>query len=183
MICQPLSSTEGTRRPDAALTVPDQPAESAAESSMDRWKGVYPPDSRRALRVDVLARHDYRCAYCDFDFLAGLDALLSATFDHLKPRAAGGPTTVENLVPACSTCNQLKGARTGFGLDKLRKLIARQRALRLVELIERLASLQAPFPRTSDRGRLSAIMVNVAGLLRRRMGAVDAAMEMVDRFP
>ena len=33
------------------------------------------------------------------------------TLDHVVPRCAGGPDTLDNLLPACSKCNNRKGTR------------------------------------------------------------------------
>jgi len=40
--------------------------------------------------------------------------------DHIQPRAAGGPTSAENLALACVTCSLKKAART-LGLDPISK--------------------------------------------------------------
>jgi 5-methylcytosine-specific restriction endonuclease McrA len=50
-----------------------------------------------------------RCIYCCrlVDF-SGLEAF---HVDHFIPRSAGGSDRLENLVPACSSCNLSKGAR------------------------------------------------------------------------
>lgn len=45
------------------------------------------------------------CAYCN----APLDDL-SRTVDHLYPKSRGGILSNSNKVPACGTCNQLKGS-------------------------------------------------------------------------
>ena len=46
---------------------------------------------------------DHRCAYC------GSSAKL--TVDHVLPVSRGGDNAIENLIPACLTCNLKKGAR------------------------------------------------------------------------
>jgi 5-methylcytosine-specific restriction endonuclease McrA len=61
------------------------------------------PLSRRT----VLARDHYTCQYCGA--CPGKSAL---TIDHVLPRSRGGPTTWENVVTACDTCNRRKGNRT-----------------------------------------------------------------------
>lgn len=61
------------------------------------------PLSRRT----VLARDHYTCQYCGA--CPGKSAL---TIDHVLPRSRGGPTTWENVVTACDTCNRRKGSRT-----------------------------------------------------------------------
>ena len=44
------------------------------------------------------------CAYC-----YGKDGQL--TLDHIKPVDAGGISTIDNVVPACKSCNSSKGAK------------------------------------------------------------------------
>lgn len=46
------------------------------------------------------------CHYCGIALTQG-----TRTRDHVVPRALGGPTKRDNLVPACSPCNWAKGAR------------------------------------------------------------------------
>jgi 5-methylcytosine-specific restriction endonuclease McrA len=57
------------------------------------------------VREDRLMAADGRkeCAYCG--------ATERLTWDHLIPRARGGPDTISNQVPACATCNSSKGDR------------------------------------------------------------------------
>lgn len=56
------------------------------------------------LRQYLLAKWDYACAYC-----GTTDVPLN--LDHIVPRARGGSNRVSNLVCACVTCNEKKGAR------------------------------------------------------------------------
>ena len=55
-------------------------------------------------RRNVLRRDRHRCAYC-----GAADRL---TIDHVLPRSRGGGDTWENLVAACTPCNNRKGNRT-----------------------------------------------------------------------
>lgn len=71
---------------------------------------------RRAARVRAIGRHsladvlalfeayDWRCAYC------GSDKAL--TVDHRVPLSRGGDDSVQNLIPACPSCNSSKHDRT-----------------------------------------------------------------------
>lgn len=52
----------------------------------------------------VLERYWFRCVWCGSD--AG-----SLTVDHVIPLSNGGLHHVDNLVPACRSCNSRKGAR------------------------------------------------------------------------
>jgi hypothetical protein len=56
------------------------------------------------LRLDewllILARFNYKCAYCGGKF---------ESLDHIVPVCQGGGTTAVNVVPACRPCNNRKG--------------------------------------------------------------------------
>jgi len=56
---------------------------------------------------NILADYGYQCAYCDKTWL---DCKL--TQDHVIPLSQGGGYTADNIVPACLSCNDKKGART-----------------------------------------------------------------------
>jgi 5-methylcytosine-specific restriction endonuclease McrA len=55
----------------------------------------------------ALARDGARCVWCGRE-LAGL---VRPTREHLVPRAKGGPSWLENEVPACGRCNRERGHR------------------------------------------------------------------------
>lgn len=61
----------------------------------------------RFSRRSVYARDRGTCQYCRQNI-----PLREATFDHVRPRSRGGPTTWENVVIACLKCNQRKANRT-----------------------------------------------------------------------
>ena len=61
----------------------------------------------RFSRENVFARDSGRCQYCLRKVTRA-----EATFDHVVPRAQGGHTRWENIVIACTPCNQKKGGRT-----------------------------------------------------------------------
>jgi len=87
------------------------------------------PYINRAMREEVARRHGvipggWRwivCAYCDDLILIEwrgsrvrfLDrqGLARPELDHVEPLFWGGPHTVDNLVPACMSCNRSKGPR------------------------------------------------------------------------
>ncbi len=56
-------------------------------------------------RKNILRRDNYKCAYCGRS-----DLML--TVDHIIPKARGGSDSWENLITACTKCNNLKGDRT-----------------------------------------------------------------------
>lgn len=55
-------------------------------------------------RKNVLRRDRFRCQYC-----GGRERL---TVDHVLPKSRSGGDTWENLVAACTPCNNRKGSRT-----------------------------------------------------------------------
>lgn len=58
-------------------------------------------------RRAVCIRDNSECGYCGVKLSSK-----EVTFDHILPLAVGGTTDFDNLITACKTCNQLKGART-----------------------------------------------------------------------
>jgi len=65
---------------------------------------------RRTLRFNrrnVLARDNHHCQYCDRWFPTS-----QLSLDHVIPRSQNGPTTWDNVVTACLSCNAKKGGRT-----------------------------------------------------------------------
>ena len=62
----------------------------------------------RAARLRLAVEHDGpRCVWCR-RVCAGL---VRATTDHLVPKVKGGPSWLENEVPACRRCNAERGHR------------------------------------------------------------------------
>jgi hypothetical protein len=53
-----------------------------------------------------------RCVYCKKEITPEPGRPDSYEADHQQPFSRGGPTTDENLAPACRTCNRSKGAKT-----------------------------------------------------------------------
>lgn len=58
------------------------------------------------LRFEVLRRDSFCCRYCGLHAADGR----GLTVDHVLPRALGGADTAENLVAACSDCNEGKAS-------------------------------------------------------------------------
>ncbi len=56
-------------------------------------------------RKNILRRDNYKCAYCG-------RSDLPLTIDHILPKAKGGIDSWENLICACTLCNNRKGDRT-----------------------------------------------------------------------
>lgn len=80
-----------------------------------------PPDKRHTLthkkraegygvehevysRTAIMARWNYRCAYCGEEPATHLD--------HVVPLSKGGADKEGNMLPACAGCNLSKGAKT-----------------------------------------------------------------------
>ena len=57
----------------------------------------------RELRLRILRRDGYRCAYCGEQ---------ATTVDHVRPKSRGGTDDPANLVSACPRCNYSKQGRT-----------------------------------------------------------------------
>ena len=69
-------------------------------------------------RKNIVWRDNHQCQYCANYFPS--DKL---TMDHVLPKSRGGQNTWENLVAACTKCNQKKGSRTTkeSGMHPLKK--------------------------------------------------------------
>jgi hypothetical protein len=65
-------------------------------------------DVSPALHSEVVLRAGHRCEYCQLSQLGQ-----EATFhiDHVVSRAAGGPSTIDNLALACVSCSLRKWAK------------------------------------------------------------------------
>lgn len=74
--------------------------------SVVRLRGYVRVPYRQVLltRRNLLRRDGHTCQYCG--------ATERLTLDHVLPRSRGGPETWENLVAACTRCNNRKGSRT-----------------------------------------------------------------------
>ncbi|RPI73909.1 MAG: HNH endonuclease [Ignavibacteriales bacterium] len=69
---------------------------------------VHVPYKRVVLtRKNVLRRDGFKCVYCG-------RSDLPLTIDHIIPKAQGGNDSWENLISACTFCNNRKGDRTPF---------------------------------------------------------------------
>jgi hypothetical protein len=65
-------------------------------------------DISPGLHAEVVLRAGNRCEYCQLSQL-GQEAAFH--IDHVVPRAAGGPTTADNLALACVSCSLRKWAK------------------------------------------------------------------------
>lgn len=70
------------------------------------------------IRKQVHAKFDGRCAYCGYEITQK-----AMQVDHIKPRYLNGTDDMENLNPACFSCNNYK---LTFSIDELRQQISKQ---------------------------------------------------------
>ena len=63
------------------------------------------PSNRKLSRQALFYRDKFTCQYCS-------KQTRQLTIDHVKPRSKGGLHTWENVVSACSDCNQKKAELT-----------------------------------------------------------------------
>ena len=77
--------------------------------SVIRFLEAMTPEIRRVKfsRENIYARDGGLCQYC-----GGRVAPGEFEYEHVIPRARGGKTIWENIVVACTRCNQRKGGRT-----------------------------------------------------------------------
>lgn len=75
--------------------------------SIIRLDSYIPVKYRKVIlsRKNILRRDTHKCQYCG-------RSDLPLTIDHLTPKARGGTDSWENLVTACTKCNNRKGDRT-----------------------------------------------------------------------
>jgi 5-methylcytosine-specific restriction endonuclease McrA len=66
-----------------------------------------PRNTVRLNRKNVFARDGSLCQYCGQSFPNS-----QLSFDHVKPKSRGGPTSWDNVVTCCLRCNAKKGDRT-----------------------------------------------------------------------
>lgn len=57
---------------------------------------------------ELLLSHNNKCFYCHVDVKSGINLHL----DHMIPLCKGGVHSIDNLTPACNTCNLKKGRMT-----------------------------------------------------------------------
>lgn len=74
------------------------------------------PHTDISKRKFLFKKQGGKCAYCEVAFTQEI----TPTFDHIKPKSKGGGNNLENLVLACSQCNQLKGNMHSYAEAKMR---------------------------------------------------------------
>lgn len=58
--------------------------------------------------IDLIDFYNSKCYYCTINVVRGINLHI----DHVQPLSKGGKHNLENLVPACKTCNLKKGTKT-----------------------------------------------------------------------
>lgn len=84
----------------------------------DRWWYKGDVRSPSAGWPAVFEAANYHCVYCRKNVSASLEDIVSSTTDHVVPQLIfpeggkhpHGPNHLNNLVPACSVCNSIKGS-------------------------------------------------------------------------
>lgn len=80
---------------------------------------TFRPYISKVIKRQVLEKYDYHCAYCG----SNIDQENTACLDHIVPIYQGGSSEIENLNPACHTCNNWK---TTFSLEHFRREMSKQ---------------------------------------------------------
>lgn len=66
---------------------------------------------------------DFRCAYCELDYLGTYNDYRSAELDHITPLSAGGEHAFENIAVCCRTCNLLKSTYVPNGKNRTEQIL------------------------------------------------------------
>ena len=130
----------------------------------------------------IMARDDYRCAYCGLDMLGSLDALLNSSIDHVVPRSAAGTNDPANLVACCTTCNHLKGKVPVFSVCEGAMIINRHRAALIPLLQERMADIGFEFLRQTEAPLPARRFAAAANVLAGQVEGIRRAVETINRF-
>ena len=107
-------------------------------------------------KKNILLRDNYTCQYC------GLKGERMMTVDHVHPRSKGGPSTWENLVCACTRCNNRKNNRTPEHANMLAQAQAESAEVYTVDTRQtqhpagRMAQVLVPLQRLDRRGKSRA---------------------------
>ena len=118
---------------------------------------------RQVTNTFLFARDEYRCQYCHRhrSDLRGREFL---TRDHVVPISRGGDNSWQNVVTACSVCNNRKGSRLPeeVGLH-LQRLPAEPNYVQLVWAVRRITAVQARYIRMFyGQDVLSALLAGAA---------------------
>jgi hypothetical protein len=106
--------------------------------------------------IDKLVEHGLFCHYCKTELTAE-----TLTKDHLTPTCRGGSSAIENMVPACLPCNQMKAWRTEDEFMSARAFLSTRR---------RGTSFNSCIPRPEPPKISYEERFNEPGLLKRLIG-------------
>jgi 5-methylcytosine-specific restriction endonuclease McrA len=102
---------------------------------------------RQVTNTFLFARDEYRCQYCHRhrSSLRGREFL---TRDHIVPISRGGDNSWQNVVTACSPCNNRKGSRlpNEVGMHLVRTPIE-PNYVQLIWAVRRITAVQAKYIR------------------------------------
>jgi len=98
---------------------------------------------RQVTNTFLFAREDYACGYCG-THRSELRGRQFLTRDHILPTSRGGGNTWDNVVTACSPCNNRKGNRLPHEAGmKLRVKPREPNYVHLVWAVRRVTPIQA----------------------------------------
>jgi 5-methylcytosine-specific restriction endonuclease McrA len=100
---------------------------------------------RQVTNTFLFARDGYRCQYCG-RHRAALRSREFLTRDHVEPISSGGDNSWENVVTACSTCNNRK-ANHSLSVSGMRLLSVpvEPNHVELVWAVRRITDVQAKY--------------------------------------
>ena len=100
---------------------------------------------RQVTNTFLFARDGYRCQYCG-RHRAALRSREFLTRDHVEPISSGGDNSWENVVTACSTCNNRK-ANHSLSVSGMRLLCVpvEPNHVELVWAVRRITEVQAKY--------------------------------------
>lgn len=126
-------------------------------NSTRNWRSLG-REKRQRIRHEVCERHGWKCYYCNRDFLRSIDDFLLLTMDHVVPTSEGGAhCDPNNMVPACTVCNETKGALMANSPREMRRIIADKKLERAGEYLAVM--------RLRRRVRFRRLMAALAGCL------------------
>ena len=98
---------------------------------------------RQVTNTFLFARDDYACQYCG-RHRSDLRGRQFLTRDHVLPRSRGGANSWDNVVTACSPCNNRKGDRTPEEAGmRLQTVPGEPDYVHLVWAVRRVTAIQA----------------------------------------
>lgn len=86
-----------------------------------------------------MIRDRFTCRYCGRSALRGEVSVLDLTADHWVPSKPTKRNKLENIVCACTLCNQIKGHCAFLSIDAAGAFINGQRREQELALVERLS--------------------------------------------